>query len=340
MTRHRRSPGGEHETSPGLFPAMITVATPVTDTSLAAALAAVPSSGCVVVIPAGTWNLTKPITLASNGTTLQGECGPHPAVGMAATQLNFPSGVVAITVTGAYCALDGILAKSSKSGTAAAFVVQGTRCQLTNCGAYEFGGPGCTIDSTTGANCNLFSLSGCSFLSNGGDGLYIAGPNSNAGNIIASSAAGNGGWGFHEDHTLGNTYTGCHADANGLGPYLLFGASMFSLLLGCYSEGDQPGSWIGQKCISLGGDHGAGWLPGTLQGYGPGVVLSSNGYGISATLQDALRINGLAPPATGAPGAFVPIAVWGPVTFGWRQMATSGILWIQEVVPTLSLAPP
>ena len=309
---------------------MLTITPPLTDASLTAALAAVPPTGCIVQLPAGTWTLSNSIVLASNGTTLRGECGPHPYPGMAATRLVFPAGVPGILVTGQRCAVEGLLLSSIRTGSAAGIVVEGTRTLLRNCGIYEFGGVACTLDSSVGnVNLNLFRVESCLFARCGSHGLYIAGSNANAGNIIGVSCSGNGGAGFFEASTLGNTYTGCHADTNAgiaiggqqVGAYVLYGASVFSSLLNCYSEEGQPPSWLGQKAIAIGGDHGAGWLAGKLGGYTPGTILTGNGDGLSVNLLDALRIAGMpAPPAKGVLGQAVPICTWGTLTLAWPAL--------------------
>lgn len=47
-----------------------------------------------------------------------------------------------------------------------------------------------------------------------GDGLFVDGPDANAGLILGLGVSGNGGWGINDSSFLGNTYVGCHAANN------------------------------------------------------------------------------------------------------------------------------
>lgn len=260
---------------------------PINSDTIDAALASVSSPGCVVVFPSGKFALERPINLTKNNTTILGECGSQPYPGMAATELTFPgSGII---ITGQRCLVSGLqLTGAWRVGSPASFLktgisVLGTRAEIRNCGVYGFDGTGCSINGVVPTNNNLFQISNSYFCFNSSHGLYINGSNANAGLISHCSSTDNGGCGFHEQATLGNTYTACHADSNKLGAYFLYGPSMFSVLLGCYSEQGQPPSWIGQKVLAIGGDHGAGFDLTDRNSFLPGTILSSNGSGLKVT---------------------------------------------------------
>ncbi len=92
-----------------------------------------------------------------------------------------------------------------------------------------------------------------------GHGIFTHGGDANAGLSIACHFENNTGWGVFEDSFLGNSYYGCSATANGLGPYRTVKASAAgNVFLNCYSESDQNPSDIGVPAIVIGGSHGAG----------------------------------------------------------------------------------
>lgn len=112
------------------------------------------------------------------------------------------------------------------------------------------------------ANCWVLSrgrIAGC-----GGSGLYIRGADTNAGVCTAFDVGSNGGWGVEDRSFLGNTFVGCHAEANTLGAYRTTDPNGQSVFLGCYSELGQPSSSFGSRTLVLGGTHGAGATGGAL----------------------------------------------------------------------------
>lgn len=107
-------------------------------------------------------------------------------------------------------------------------------------------------------NANCFEIDVARITNCKGHGLYIDGGDANAGNVKALDVTENGGWGIYDSSFLGNTFIGCHAAGNGLGPYKTDNPNARSLFLGCYSEGGQNPSEIQFPSMVIGGLHGAG----------------------------------------------------------------------------------
>ena len=66
-------------------------------------------------------------------------------------------------------------------------------------------------------NCNLSYVNQCSMLSNGGAGIYIDGPDTNACIFIGCDSSSNRLSGIFESCFIGNTHIGHHTDQNGFG---------------------------------------------------------------------------------------------------------------------------
>jgi hypothetical protein len=139
---------------------------------------------------------------------------------------------------------------------------------VEHCTIRGFGGNGVdiTADITGGTNANVFYLNRLAIYSNVGHGVYCQGGDANAGIGIAINSYSNGGWGIRDDSFLGNSWVGCHTAGNTGGPYYLVGVNSRSILIGCYSESDQTGSYIGPNAQTFGGIHAAGFT--TLTGAG------------------------------------------------------------------------
>ena len=132
---------------------------------------------------------------------------------------------------------------------------------------------------------------------NGGHGVYVHGPDSNAGIGIGINAVANGGWGIYGSSFLGNTYMGCHTSTNRGGAYKIEGGTNFSVLMGCYSESDQTASVVHQVGVVVGGDHGAGFADPLPQESRSGL-----------RLLNALNVNGFQVVNPGQPGVKLGIA--------------------------------
>lgn len=162
----------------------------------------------------------------------------------------------------------------------------------------------------TAGNANLFLLERVSSSNNGWNGVYVDGPDVNAGLGIGVNATHNGLYGIFDSSFLGNTWIGCHTASNNKhgqvhyngkryrlvaddvnagartvpgaddskwrfvrtgrphpaypdwsphkiyvrgGPYRSDNRNARSVFLGCYSEGDQGGSYVISPSIIVGG---------------------------------------------------------------------------------------
>lgn len=288
--------------------------------AIKAALARVPKTGSRVIFPPGRFSVNETITIDTNNMTIEGECGPHPVPGIAATELVFPYGVPGMIITSHRCCLRGICLSSVK-GTgqppAAGITITGHAINLRDCGIVGFSGDGVAVlaSATPGhpnINANLFYFEHTTFRLNGRHGLYVRGNNANQGCGWDVSFESNGGWGLLEEGTYGSAWRG-HASNNALGPYCIDGASACSLLLGCYSESGQKGSWISARTISIGGlqaagpDGSNGFDPGQRPGQIMGSVMGSATSGLQLPLLQELVLAGMARPTGGRPGDVIPI---------------------------------
>jgi hypothetical protein len=114
------------------------------------------------------------------------------------------------------------------------------------------------------------------------NGMYVQGADTNAGIGIAVHSGSNRLWGIYDNSFLGNTYTGCSTEANGLGGYGMVGVAATNVLNGCYSEGGQPESRLEGFSMSFGGLHGAGFssTSGGMRA-SPGNRFETNGSSIT-----------------------------------------------------------
>lgn len=236
-----------------------------------------------LLIPAGVYYCSQQLQLQAT-VRIEGECGPFPN-GLSGTVLKFAPGQGGLVATrqlvnglatgvGDRCLLDGLyFLGQGGPATAHGLTVNSSRFKAMNCSWLGFGGDGIHIEADTPAtpdpaNANYWRLTSVEVALNGGNGLHVNGPNCNAGFADHVWASSNKGWAVLEEDTLGNKFH-CGCDGNAGGAFNIGGNSSFSLMDCCYSEGGQPPSMLGQYAMSLGGDHGAGWVPNP-----PGYVIA------------------------------------------------------------------
>lgn len=200
------------------------------------------------------YRLTKTLTI-NRTLTLVGEG--------VATRLEFPPDTPGIVITrkpsgeGDRTVIKSLYLRGGKGTdrTAHGIAFGAGRVSIDDVLVEKFSGQGVEISTA-----NLWRLHRCASRWNGGDGLHLSGANANAGVAVQLDTTGNGGAGIREDGvTLGSTFVACHAAENLGGAYLIGGNNSSSVLVGCYSESGQKPSRIGQRTLSLGGTHGAGW---------------------------------------------------------------------------------
>lgn len=131
-------------------------------------------------------------------------------------------------------------------------------------------------------NANSFYLEGL-FIQNNHHGVYVDGPDTNAGSIVNCHAKSNAGWGFWDTSSLGNTYIGCSTDINKLGSYKTDSDNAFNVFVGCYRENNQPAASVISPSVHVGGlsNTGVGNAPMLTNLIGMGTTESPNKTGVS-----------------------------------------------------------
>lgn len=121
----------------------------------------------------------------------------------------------------------------------------------------NFPGYGIRVDAgasrTPSTNANHWEMHSCRCLSNGKSGLYVNGPDGNAGTVISLDSTSNTEWGVFDESFLGNTYIACHTNSNVTGSYKVSGGNNKSILLNCYAEGNQNDAQIEYPSMRIGG---------------------------------------------------------------------------------------
>lgn len=202
-----------------------------------------------------------------------------------------------------YSIMDGFLIASA-GGTVDVDGIK-LRCPgvlIRNCHVRGFKRNGIRIVASVGGagetigNANLWRLEHIYLVSNGSDGLFTDGTDSNAGVGISIDATNNGGWGIYDSSFLGNTYIACHTSGNTVGPYKADGTVSANVFLGCYQEGSVGMSSINSPSIVLGGNlAGDGPLTSASDGFVFGAGTSFRGQLNAQNTRGAVSIgSGLA----------------------------------------------
>lgn len=135
------------------------------------------------------------------------------------------------------------------------------RYQLRDISIYGFAFRGLEIFGalqSLGHDANLIKATNVRIASCGSDGVFIVGPDSNAGTFTSIDVVDCRGWGINDHSFLGNTWIGCHTNNNKGGSYNVQNSTAASLFMGCYSEVGQPPARFHKAVVAMGGLHGAG----------------------------------------------------------------------------------
>jgi len=138
------------------------------------------------------------ITQENKGTVLRFAVGQHGILmnGQASTLMDL-----------------SVISKEAGSGNSVGVTINHTRLNLTRVNVGKFGKHGFLIDSLGGSgNKNLTRMDQCRSYSNGGDGIHIAGADSNAGVFTLLDLTGNGGAQIYCQGAR-NYFIGCHIDS-------------------------------------------------------------------------------------------------------------------------------
>ncbi len=165
--------------------------------------------------------------------------------------------------------IEGLYIKrsGSSSGTGGHGINATCRFDLRNCLIDSFRGNGINIVANSGGspstNANNWRISNTRVMNCGGNGLFVDGPDANAGKCEGLDCSSNTLWGIWDSGFLGDTYTACHAASNGAGAYKTDDANARHLFDNCYQEGGQLSSLIAPTIVLNGGITAANLAPGS-----------------------------------------------------------------------------
>jgi hypothetical protein len=248
------------------------------------------SQGGTVLVPPGEYFLSASLEINRN-IVLKGVGSPYAnATGL--SQLIFADNINGIYVPyyptsstgkmGIGCTISSLfITKRTTSGTVGSAIYLNGTARIVNCSIIGFRENGITIVGNEAlipsTNANSWLIDSCSIQLCGGQGIYVSGPDANAGTAINTFCGSNAGWGIWDASFLGNTYVGCITQGNGAGSYNADSANGRSLFLGCYSEPDQPVPSVVPPNIMIGGLQGAGVNANTISS------LFATGQGLNVT---------------------------------------------------------
>jgi hypothetical protein len=178
----------------------------------------------------------------------------------AASKLIFSGSTIGIRLNYGWTKIENICVEATaKIGTNSGILML-ARSSLENISVKGFSGNGCEIIGfSPTSNSNLWTLTNCRFTENTLNGLYVDGPDSNAGVAIRVDCEQNGGCGIYDSSFLGNTYVGCHT-ANNIGPqYKTDSNSATNVFLNCYSEFGSPASSLVYPTVVFSGRQDANY---------------------------------------------------------------------------------
>ncbi|MFA5187569.1 MAG: hypothetical protein WC551_13905 [Patescibacteria group bacterium] len=209
-----------------------------------------------------TWVISKPCAIVGQQSAL------HPQLSI--TRLLFPENTTGIFVRTGYTTICDLAVQClRKDKTGHGLDIGGTvYLERVNASGFAENGFNIVAKAAEGRNANCWSMTDCTAIGNGGDGLFVSGPDANAGVCTKFNGTFNGGWQIHDESLLGNTYIQCHAHAGSRKAYKT-GIGL-SVLVGCYAEMGQN-SEIGPGTVTLGG------VLGALDNIYPIVVITGDG---------------------------------------------------------------
>jgi hypothetical protein len=189
---------------------------------------------------------------------------------------------------GDFSILEGLQITAPRNGSSGHGIRVDALCSLTNCYVDGFGGNGVHIEARAPASgANLWHMSNV-HIYYCDHGLYVDGPDTNAGTCVGISVVSNKGWGIFDRSFLGNTYVGCHAATNRLGSYKSDSADSRSIFLSCYAEKDSGPADIAAPALVIGGH---------INNLGSGGYIGQLTSGVK-TVSPALRVSNPSTPVT------------------------------------------
>jgi hypothetical protein len=134
-------------------------------------------------------------------------------------------------------------AGSGSNGVPVSGILVFQRALIRNCEVYQFASHGITVYGNTNGqkfDANVTKVQNCRSASNGGNGLWVIGPDSNACQFEKINAVDNDGLGIGDSSFLGNLHLGHDTNNNKKGGYGTENVTNASTFYGCYEEVNQP----------------------------------------------------------------------------------------------------
>ncbi len=228
------------------------------------------ANGRVLYVPPGKYNFAQTLYV-DKAITLKGSGGVG-AASVFSTWLLFPPGVTGIEIgrvnansVGNGATIRDVYIEGKKTGVANANA-HGIKIRqislIDNVRVSNFDGNGIDIFGDivrTQTNTAHSSIQHCQVQSCTMNGIYVDGDDASACLVSHTDVRNCSGWGVYDTSFFGNTYVGLMLHTNAAGAYRVDGTSNRSLLLGCYSEADQPTSnFFDSLAMAIGGLHAAG----------------------------------------------------------------------------------
>ena len=206
-----------------------------------------------------TLHITRPVTIIGEGTQWNPATKllwPDGVVGIRAWQSNEPGNPDGGDANGAQLHNLYLMSKG-KTNLSAHGILAHRAIRINGCTVRGFGGHGLCVESP-GTVADIGYIEWSRFLECH-DGIHISGGDSSCWVIISATCQNNRNYGIYDDSFLSNTYIGGHTAENKSGPIWADG----NLILGLYSEADQPPAILSDSTIWIGGARGAGSSAGS-----------------------------------------------------------------------------
>jgi len=206
--------------------------------------------GGMIIIPKGTYKLNSTWNIRKRVTIIGTNAGDQPST--SATILLFPadtdgirffSGTDSSTGTNAtQSILQYVEVRSTAKNVSGVGIKCTTQVSIKDCIVRDFKSHGIEFYGQTGAGAvgiaDFWKVSNCRIVTNGGNGLYCHGNDSQIGIASQVECIANGGYGFYDISYYGNTYIACQASGNTGGSYYNIAPTTYygSTYLACYVE--------------------------------------------------------------------------------------------------------
>jgi len=206
--------------------------------------------GGMIIIPKGTYKLNSTWNIRKRVTIIGTNAGDQPQT--SATILLFPadtdgirffSSVDSSTGTDAtQSVLQYVEVRATVKNVSGVGIKCTTQVSIEHCIVRDFKSHGIEFHGQTGTGAtgiaDFWKVSNCRIVTNGGNGLYTHGNDSQIGVATQVECIANGGYGFYDISAYGNTYIACQASGNTGGSYYNIASTTYygSTYLGCYVE--------------------------------------------------------------------------------------------------------